>query len=120
MRYSIRAKRPSVASPGILIVASVPRNHSRSPSPGPDHVGAVATVASLLRLRLEQRAVEQVDVVDETLDGVAPPDVLLAGSAHPLAQLGIAGEPGQALRQLVGRARLHEKAVLAVSHYVRQ
>ena len=35
----MRANRPSLASPETLIVASVPRNQSRSPSPGPDQLG---------------------------------------------------------------------------------
>src|SRR5438874_6510029 len=41
----MRANRPSLASPDTLIVASVPRNQSRSPSPGPDQLGATIGAA---------------------------------------------------------------------------
>ena len=48
---TIKAKRPSLASPGTLIVARVPRNQSCSPFPEPDQ-DAFALGSPTIRQRI--------------------------------------------------------------------
>src|SRR5438309_120871 len=61
------------------------------------------------RSGLEERAVEPVDVVDETVDGITRQDALAALLAHALAQVGVTGQAGEAVGQLVGCACLDEE-----------
>src|SRR5438552_13895769 len=68
---------------------------------------------------LQELAIEPVDVVDQALDRVARQHALAARAPHPLAELRVVGEPGQALGELLRRARFDEETVLALLDDVR-
>ena len=64
-----------MASPGTLIVASVPRNQRLSPSPAEDHIGGPAS-GCLLRPEVLERLAITARIVDrfETMISSAPSD----------------------------------------------
>ena len=63
----------------------------------------------------EQRAVQLVDVADETLYGVAFGNAFAARLAHLGPQLRIGGQPREPLRQRIDIARRHDGGLVVVA-----